>query len=81
MLKDIVANALEEQKRLSDATSKEAAKSAFSEGMKNGSELQVNPLYSSAIEQEVVHYPVNQSPIGPHEVNGQVLLYDFSMMR
>ncbi len=50
MLKDIVANVLKEQKRLADATSKDAIKAAFREGLKNHSELQVNPLHSSVIE-------------------------------
>ncbi len=63
MLKDIVA--LEDQGRLADATGTEAIKAAFTEGEKKGSQL-----HSFAIEQEVVHYPVENSPIAPLEVNG-----------
>ncbi len=69
MLKDIVANALEDQERLSDDTSAEAIKAVFTEVMKKGSELQVQPLHSSSIEQDVVHYPVEHSPIVHLKVN------------
>ncbi len=56
MLKNIVANALEEQKKLADANSKEAIKTAYTEGMKKGCELQVKRLLSSTLGQEMGNY-------------------------
>ncbi len=38
MLKNIVLNTLEEQKKQANANSKEAIKSAYTEGMKKGCE-------------------------------------------
>ncbi len=43
MLKNIVSNSLEEQKKQADASSKEAIKSAYTEGIKKGCEIQGRP--------------------------------------
>ncbi len=63
-MKYIGVNALEEQKRVVVAINREAVKAAFREAMKMGSEL-----HNSAIEAEIVHYPVKQSQIRPHSGN------------
>ncbi len=44
MLKNIVSNALEEQKKQADANSKEAIKSACTEGIMKSCEIQGKPL-------------------------------------
>ncbi len=61
-----MAKALKEQKSLPDANSAEAVKVAFTEGFKQGSDLQTQPLHSSAIETETVC----QSPIRSSEGYG-----------
>ncbi len=69
MLKNIVSNALEEQKKQADASSKEAIKSAYNEGIKKGCEIQGKSLLSSTIGQEHVirNYLLNHSTIGTPE--------------
>ncbi len=52
MLRSIISNALEEQKRLVDATTVDAIKMAFSNGVKKGSEL---------------GHHLDQTPIGFHQ--------------
>ncbi len=54
MLRSIVSNALEEQKKLVDATTADAIKCAFSDGIKKGSEL---------------GHHLDQTPIGFHQPN------------
>ncbi len=61
MFTSIMTKALEDQKNLADATSDEAVKVAFTEGVKHGSERQTQPSHSSPMECESVH-PV-QNPI------------------
>ncbi len=65
VLDNIVAKTLEDEKRLANATS-----ASFTEGVKKGSELQMQPLHSSLIEQEVAQFPVQQCPLVPPKVNG-----------
>ncbi len=65
MLDNIVTTALEDEKRLANATT-----ASFTVGVKKGSELQMKPLHSSPIEQEVAHFPVQQCPLVPLKVNG-----------
>ncbi len=69
MLKNIVSNTLEEQKKQSEAGSKETIKSLYSEGMKKGFEIQRKPLLSSTIWRKHVmgNYLVNHSTIGTRE--------------
>ncbi len=55
---------------MADATSAEAVKVAYTEGIQKGSETQTHPLYSFTMEHEVVHYPVEQSPIIPSTESG-----------
>ncbi len=59
MFKTIMAKALEDQKSLTDATSAETVKVAFTEGVKQGSDMQTQPLHSSSMEPETVR----QNPI------------------
>ncbi len=66
MLRSIVSNALEEQKRLVDATTAETIKAAISEGIKTGTEFLVNPLYSSTTGPEIEYY-LDQSAVGLHQ--------------
>ncbi len=75
MLKNIVSNALEEQKKQADASTKEAIKSSYNEGMKKGCEMQGKPLLSSIIGQEHVlrNYLINHSTIGTPEPMRNVL--------
>ncbi len=66
MLRSIISNALEQQKRVVDATTAEAIKVDFSEGIKRVSDFLVNPLYSCTTGKEMEHH-VDQSPIGLHQ--------------
>ncbi len=68
-----MSKALEDNKNLANATSAEAVKVAFTEGVKKGSELQNQPLHSSIIEREAVRYPVEQSHIVPSDENREKL--------
>ncbi len=75
LLKNIVSNTLEEQKKQAEAGSKDAIKSAYAEGIKRGCEIQSKPLLSSTIGQEHVmgNYLVNHSTIGSPEPLRNVL--------
>ncbi len=73
MFKNIIAKALEDLKNLADATSAQAVKVAFTEGVKHRSDMQIQPLHSSSMETETVH----QSPVMPskgYELNAVHLL-------
>ncbi len=70
-----MSEALEDQKSLADATSAEAVKAAFTAGVQKGSELQMQPLHSSTLEQEAIHYTVEQCPIMLSNDNGLHSVY------
>ncbi len=73
MFKNIMTKALEDQKSLADATSTEAIKVAFTEGVKHGSDMQAQTLHSSSMEPETLR----QNPIKPsvgYELNAVNLL-------
>ncbi len=69
ILKNIVSNTLEEQKKQADANSQEAITSSYTEGIKKYCEIQGKPLLSSTIVQEQVMgiYLVNHNTIGSPE--------------
>ncbi len=75
MLKTIVHNVLEDQKKRANAGSKEVIKSAYAEGIKKGYKIEGNPLLSSTMGQEHVmgNDLVNHSTISTPEHTRDVL--------
>ncbi len=55
MFKNIMAQALEDQKKLADVTSAEAVKAIFTKGVEHRSEMQTQLLHSSSMETETIH--------------------------
>ncbi len=66
MFKNIMAQALEDQKKLADVTSAEEVKAVFTKGVKHRSEMQTQAVHSSSMKTETVH----QNPITPSKEYG-----------
>ncbi len=60
---------------MANATSAEDVKVAYTEGVKKGSETQMHPLHSSILENEVLCYPMEYSPIMPSTESGLLSIH------